>query len=101
MGKFTHGEKAPKQEAINELVVMISNYYGGRYEVLASADDGGTLLEVQVEVPEVSKSLDEQAPDFPFFDIWPKWMGWRIVVCKVPPGYIDAITHRADWSDDY
>lgn len=100
MGRFSIGDKAPKQRAINELVVMISNYYGGRYEVIAVADDGGTLLEVQLEVPEVSQSLDSQAPDFPFFDIWPKWMGWRVVVCKVPPGYIDAITNRQD-ADDY
>jgi hypothetical protein len=100
MSKFSTGDKAPKQRAINELVVMISNYYGGRYEVLATADDGGTLLEVQVEVPDVSQELTPQAPDFPFFDIWPKWMGWRVVVCKVPPGYIDAITNRSD-PDDY
>jgi hypothetical protein len=55
---------------------------------------------VQVEVEEVSKDIASQAPDFPFFDIWPKWMGWRVVVCKVPPGYIDAITNSAD-ADDY
>jgi len=101
MGKFSIGDKAPKQEAINELVLMISNYHGGRYDVLFTHDDGGALLEVQVEVPEVSGDLFEQIPDFPLFDIWPKWMGWRVVVCKVPPGYIDAITHRTDWEDDY
>jgi hypothetical protein len=100
MSKFSKGEKAPKQDAINELVVMISNYYAGRYEVFATADDGGAILEVQIEVPEVSKGLEGQAPDFPFFDIWPKWMGWRVVICKVPPGYIDAITNRTD-GDDY
>lgn len=101
MGKFSLGEKAQKQHAINELVLMISNYYDGRYEVLFTHDDGGALLEVQVEVPTPSRSLSEQSPDFPFFDIWPKWMGWRVVVSKVPPGYIDAITHRKDWDDDY
>jgi hypothetical protein len=93
---FFSDEKAPKQKAINELVVMISNYYGGRYEVIACSDDGGSLLEVQVEVPDVSQELSSQAQDFPFFEIWPKWMGWRVVVCKVPPGYIDAITNRAE-----
>tara|TARA_Y100000593_G_scaffold85105_2_gene161698 strand:+ start:713 stop:1012 length:300 start_codon:yes stop_codon:yes gene_type:complete len=96
MGKFSLGDKAPKQKAINELTLYISNYFGGRYEVLAVSDDGGTLLEVQVEVPEVSGELLEQMPDFPFFDIWPKWMGWRVVVCKVPPDYIDYITLRAE-----
>ena len=89
---FFTTEKAPKQQAINALVLEISNYFGGRYEVFAASDDGGSLLEVQVEVPTVAMDLQTQAPDFPFFDIWPIWMGWRVVVTKVPPGYIDSIT---------
>ena len=93
MASFSTGEKAEKQVAINELLMMISNYYGGRYEVVACFDDGGSMLEVQVEVPEVNKTIEEQAPDFPFFEIWPKWMGWRVVIAKVPLGYIDAITN--------
>jgi hypothetical protein len=96
MGNFSLGEKAPKQEAINELVVLISNYHDGRYEVLFTHDDGGALLEVQVEVPVVNDNLLEQVPDFPFFEMWPKWMGWRVVICKVPPGYIDAITNAPE-----
>tara|TARA_R100000152_G_C6668509_1_gene105476 strand:- start:225 stop:527 length:303 start_codon:yes stop_codon:yes gene_type:complete len=100
MGKFGLGEKAPKQTAINELTLMISNYFGGRYEVIASADDGGTLLEVQVEVSNVGDALLNEHSDFPFFDIWPKWMGWRVVIAKVPRGYIDAITNGVEL-DDY
>jgi|TARA_R110000824_G_scaffold286625_1_gene474755 hypothetical protein len=92
VSKFTRGDKAPKQTAINSLLVMISNYYEGRYEVIACSDDGGAMLEVQIEVENVSRSLEEQAPTFPFFEIWPIWMGWRAVIVKVPPGYIDAIT---------
>ena len=99
MGRFALGEKAPKQTAINELTVMISNYFGGRYEGIATADDGGTMLEVQVEVQKSSESLLNQHPDFPFFDVWPKWMGWRVVVAKVPPGNIDAITNGAMLED--
>ena len=100
MSRFSLGEKAPKQTAINELTVMISNYFGGRYEVVAAADDGGTMLEVQVEVSKVGDSVLSQHPDFPFFDVWPKWMGWRVVIAKVPPGYIDAITNGVVL-DDY
>jgi hypothetical protein len=96
MASFFKGEKESKQSAINELLLMISNYYDGRYEVVGCSDDGGSMLEVQVEVPEVSNRLEEQAPTFPFFDIWPKWMGWRVVIVKVPLGYIDAITLAAD-----
>ncbi len=97
---FFAKSKAPKQQAINALVVEISNYFDGRFEVIAASDDGGSLLEVQVEVPTVALDLESQVPDFPFFDIWPIWMGWRVVVCKVPPGYIDAITNST-LSDDY
>jgi len=100
VGRFSLGDKTPKQQAINELVLMISNYCDGRYEVFFTHDDGGALLEVQVEVPDVSGILFEQVPDFPFFEIWPKWMGWRVVIAKVPPGYIDSITLRTD-QDDY
>ena len=93
---FFRGEQAPKQEAINALVLKISEHFGGRYEVRWAADDGGSHLEVQVEVPVPSDSLADQAPEFPFLEVIPKWMGWRVVVAKVPTGYIDAITNRRD-----
>lgn len=99
MGKFSLGKKAPKQQAINALTLEISNYFGGRFEVRGVSDDGGSILEIQVEVPHVGDSLERQHPDFPFFDIWPKWMGWRVVVCKVPPGYIDTITNAPERAD--
>jgi len=97
---FFKKERSPKQEAINALLLMIANYYDGRYEVLVTSDDGGAMLEVQIEVPDVSEHLSTQAPTFPFFDIWPIWMGWRVVMMKVPPGYIDTITNST-LGDDY
>ena len=42
----------------------------------------------------------ENGTIFSFFDIWPIWMGWRTVVAKVPPGYIDTITNAPE-RDDY
>ena len=94
---FFSGDKAPKQDAINALTLKISEYYDGRYEVRPASDDGGNHLEIQVEVPEPSKNFDDQVPNFPpLFDIIPKWMGWRTVILKVPLGYIDAITNRAE-----
>lgn len=97
---FFNGEKLPKQEAINTLTLEISNYYGGRYEVKTGSDDGGSVLEVYVEVATPSQSVLEQCPDFPLFEIIPKWGGWRCQVVKVPPGYIDAIVLSVD-ADDY
>jgi hypothetical protein len=96
---FFRGEQAPKQEAINALVLKISEYFAGRYEVRSASDDGGAHLEVQVEVSTPNDRLSDQAPEFPFAEIVPKWMGWRVVVAKVPIGYIDAITNRSD--NDY
>lgn len=88
---FFNGDKMTKQEAINTLTVEISNYYDGRYEVKTGSDDGGSVLEVFVEVPIPSEAILEQCSDFPLHEIIPKWGGWRCQVVKCPPGYIDAI----------
>ena len=89
---YFNGEKMTKQEAINTLTVEISNYYDGRYEVKTNSDDGGSVLEVYVEVsPVPSITILEQCADFPLYEIVPKWGGWRCQVVKCPPGYIDAI----------
>ena len=96
---FFNGEKMSKQEAINTLTVEISNYFSGRYEVKTGSDDGGSVLEVFVEVPVPARPILEQCADFPLFDVIPKWGGWRCQVIKVPPGYIDAIVLAADTPD--
>ena len=93
---FFSGDKMSKQEAINSLTLEISNYFGGRYEVKTGSDDGGSVLEVFVEVETPSESIESQCPDFPLFDIIPKWGGWRCQVVKVPHGYIDAIILSVD-----
>ena len=97
---FFSGERAPKQKAINDMLIHISNYFNGRFEVIAASDDGGNHLEIQIEMDDVAATIESQHPDFPFRDIWPKWMGWRTLVAKVPPGYIDSITNGAEL-DDY
>ena len=97
---FFNGEKMSKQEAISTLNLEISNYYGGRYEVKTGSDDGGSVLEVFVEVPTPSMPILQQCPDFPLFEVVPKWGGWRCQVVKCPLGYIDAII-LAPEVDDY
>lgn len=97
---FFSGNKQSKQDAINSLTLKISEYFGGRYEVRAVSDDGGQLLEIQVEVPKPSVNLTEQLPDFPVDEAVPKWNGWRVVLLKVPPTYIDSIT-LSTTGDDY
>lgn len=96
---FFAGDRAPKQEAINALILKIGEYFMGRYEVRTASDDGGVHLEIQIEVPSPNTNFEDQVKDFPpLYDVIPKWMGWRTILLKVPPGYIDAITNR---SDDY
>jgi len=97
---FFAGKKQNKQDAINSLTLKISDYFSGRYEVIAISDDGGSLIEVQVEVDDPSKTIESQYSDFPLDEVVPKWNGWRVVVLKVPPGYIDAITLGVEL-DDY
>ena len=58
------------------------------------------MLEIQVEVDEPSKTLEGQYDDFPLDEVVPKWNGWRVVVLKVPNGYIDSITLGIEL-DDY
>lgn len=97
---FFSGNKQGKQDAINSLTLKISEYFGGRYEVRAVSDDGGQLLEIQIEVSEPSTNLSEQLPDFPVDEVVPIWNGWRVVLLKVPPTYIDSVTLSAT-GDDY
>lgn len=97
---FFADEKLPKQVALNSLTLKVEEYFGGRFEPRAVSDDGGSLLEIQIEVPDPSQGLMEQAPDFPLDEVTPKWAGWRVVVLKVPPTYIDTITNGAEL-DDY
>lgn len=98
---FFNGEKAPKQAAINSATLKVSEYVDGRFEVRMASDDGGTHLEVQIEVDDVGESLLVEHPQFPIEEIFPKWAGWRVTITKVPKGYIDLITLSGDQSDSY
>ena len=66
---FFSGDKMSKQEAINSLTLEISNYFGGRYEVKTGSDDGGSVLEVFVEVETPSESIESQCPDLSLINI--------------------------------
>ena len=82
------GDKAPKGEAEKKMREYVVGVFDGRFFVKFDSDDGGTLLNVYVEVEDVSSTLDGIMHDA-FRDT--KWMGWRYVVTKCPIGYIDAI----------
>ena len=82
------GEKAPKKEAEKALMVHTAGVFDGRYAVKFDNDDGGSVINLYLEVEEPSQPL----PAFLSSALFkPKWMGWRYVITKCPPGYIDSI----------
>ena len=92
-----NGKKASKQEAKKALMLHTASVFDGRYAVKFENDDGGSVVNLYLEVEEVSERLDPFLSD----TLWAsKWMGWRYVITKCPLGYIDAIL-LADKSDDY
>ncbi len=91
------GEKAPKNEAEKKMREYVVGVFDGRFHVKFDSDDGGTLLNVYLEVECVSKPLNGILHDA-FRDT--KWMGWRYVITKCPVGYIEAILEAPE-RDDY
>ena len=90
---FFTGEKETKEEAISSVMKLVKNYCDCVHDAKVVSDDGGHILQVMVEVLDPSLALLPQKPDFPLFEIIPKWQGWRAVVIKVPIGYIDTIVN--------
>lgn len=95
--KHFSGPKAPKEEAKKSLMTHVAGVFDGRYTVRFDNDDGGSLINLYVEVEEPSQPMDKFLVDALFES---KWMGWRYVITKCPPGYIDAIL-EAPKRDDY
>jgi hypothetical protein len=91
------GEKASKKEAKKALMTHTAAVFDGRYTVKFENDDGGSVINLYLEVEEVSERLSPFLSDA----LWAsKWMGWRYVITKCPMGYIDSIL-LAEKKDDY
>ena len=81
---YFNDEKAPKQEAKKALMEHIADNWTGAFTVAFRSDDGGEHIMVIVEVDDPNKLLGQ---DFRSkFDAI--WMGWRLMVLKVPIGHI-------------
>jgi hypothetical protein len=91
------GEKLSKDETIKKVTRYVVDIFDGRFTVKFDSDDGGTVLNVYLEVETPSLPLEGYLQDA-FKHT--KWHGWRYVVTKVPPGYIEAIL-EAPVRDDY
>jgi len=83
---FWEGEKAEKEEARKALMEFIEDNWTGRFTANFSSDDGGYHIQAVLEVDNPDKQLaDDIGSKF-----GAKWMGWRLIILKVTPGYIDA-----------
>ena len=91
------GEKLNKKEAIKNVRKYVVDIYDGRFCVKFDNDDGGTVLNIYLEVEQPSQPLEGLLRDAFSHS---KWYGYRYVVTKCPIGYIDAIL-EAPVRDDY
>ena len=83
-------EKAPKDEARKSLMEHIADNWTGPLWVNFFSGDNGAGIQAVLEVENTSDHLDpEFRSKFP-----PDWMGWRLIVLKVPFGYIEYLKNK-------
>jgi hypothetical protein len=83
---FWEGEKAEKDEARKALMEFIADNWTERFTANFRSDDGGVHIQAVFEVDDP----DEKLPGDIREKFGAKWMGWRLILLKVPHGYVDA-----------
>jgi len=83
---FFGGEKVSKEEARKALMEHIADNWTGPFTVDFWSDDGGHMIRAILEFDDTTKLMsDELRNKFPA-----KFMGWRLVVLKVPTGHVEV-----------
>ena len=83
---FFSGEKATKEEARAGQMELIADNWTGRFTADFWSDGGGHMIRAVLEFDDPNETMsDELRSKFPA-----KFMGWRLVVLKVPQGHIDV-----------
>ena len=81
---FWNDKKAPRDEARKALMEYVAEIWLDRFTVNFYSDDGGHMIQAVLEFDDTDEIMDtELRSKFPA-----KWMGWRMVVLKVPRGHI-------------
>ena len=84
---YSSKDRAEKELAIQCMEESIANWIERyKFHVRTTSDDGGALLEVLIEVVDPSEPLYAQEKNLPQFQNI--WMGWRLIITKIPIGYI-------------
>ena len=68
----------------------LADNWTGAFYVDFWSDSGGTLIRAIVEVDDPDLRLEKSFRD----KIPPSWVGWRLVVLKVTPGYIEVFIKK-------
>ena len=83
---FWNDEKASKDKARKGLMEYVAEIWEDRFTVNFHSDDGGAHIQAVLEFEDTNELMpDKLRSKFPA-----KWMGWRLVVLKVPRGHIDV-----------
>ena len=83
---FWNDKKAPRDEARKALMEYVAEIWLDRFTVNFHSDDGGHMIQAVLEFDDTDEIMDtELRSKFPA-----KWMGWRMVVLKVPRGHIEV-----------
>jgi hypothetical protein len=83
---FWNDKKASQDEARKALMEYIADNWTDRFTVNFHSDDGGHMIQAVLEFDDTNEIMsDALRSKFPA-----KWMGWRMVVLKVPRGHIDV-----------
>ena len=81
---YFNDDKAPRDVARSKLMEFIADNWTKAYTVDFWSDGGGAMIRAILEVDDVDKRLDAEIRS----KFEAKWMGWRLVVLKVPVGHI-------------
>jgi len=81
---FWTDKKAPQDEAKSSLMKYIAGIWPDAFTVDFHSDDGGHMIRAILEVENPDHVMPGELRSM--FDA--KWMGWRMVVLKVPVGHV-------------
>jgi hypothetical protein len=87
---FWNDKKASKEEAKKSLMQHIADNWSGAFTVAFHSDDGGEHIMAVVEVEDTNVMMEQS-----FRNKFPaKWMGWRLMVLKVPIGHVKVFFNK-------
>ena len=81
---FWTDKKAPREEAKSSLMKYIADIWPDAFTVDFWSDDGGHMIRAILEFDDPEEIMPMELRSM--FDA--KWMGWRMVVLKVPTGHV-------------